>query len=98
MLLGAYVEGPGTIVKTVNGGKTELINFTAALAINSTGIPVILNEGSDVSAVCGLIETADYPVVIREITDHTEDLLLTQLHEDRCLDGYIGQCAANKQN
>ncbi|MBO5069705.1 MAG: hypothetical protein J6C37_05005, partial [Roseburia sp.] len=91
VILGAYVEGPGTVIKTVNGGKSEIINFTAALAINSFDIPVIVNDNSDVSVVSGKIETADYPVVIREITDKAEDILIGQLPDDRCLDGYIGE-------
>ena len=91
LLLGAYVEGPGTIIKTVNGGKSEVINFIAHLAnIDTREMPVIVNDNSDVSVVSGNV-TADREYVIREISDTEEDILIGQLHEDRCIDGYIGE-------
>ena len=94
VILGTHVEGPGTVIKTVNGGKSEVINFTAGLAnINSLDMPVIINDNSDVSVVSGRVLTADYPVIIREITDKAEDILIGQLPDDKCIDGYIGELA-----
>ena len=93
VILGAYVEGPGTVLKTINGGKSEIINFNASLAvIRDPSMPVIVNDHSDVSVVSGQITTADYPVVIREIwEDGVKDILLEQLPDNRCVHGYIGE-------
>ncbi len=91
VILGVYTEGPGTVLKTINGGRSEIINFSAHLAnIKSTEIPVIVNDNSDVSAVSGNI-TPDYPVVVREIADKTREILVEQLRDDKCIDGYIGE-------
>lgn len=98
VVLGIYVEGPGTVVKTVNGGKTEIMTFVAAAGADNPDKPVLLNEDSDVSAVSGWIFGAPrvYPTVVREIKNgETKDLTFEELPQKsptiRFLSGYIGE-------
>ncbi len=98
LILGIYVEGPGTVVKTVNGGKTEIINFLAVAGTDNPEKPVLVNENSSVSAVSGHISGAPriYPIVVRETQgEQTRLLRFEELHAknaiDRYLGGYIGE-------
>ena len=69
VFLGIYVEGPGTLLQTLNGGKSEIYTFVAAAGTDNPEKPVLLNENSNVSAVAGFLYGAPrvYPVVVREI-------------------------------
>lgn len=92
ILLGAYTEGPGTVIKTINGGKTEIINFMSHIAnhVDTSDTPTIVNDKSDVSAVSGNV-SADRKYVIREISDTIQDVVIEQLGSDGNIHGYIGQ-------
>ena len=96
--MGVYCEGPGTVVKTVNGGRTEVMTFVAAAGADNPDKPVFLNEDSDVSAVSGWIFGAPrvYPTVVREIKNgERRDLSFWQLPQKsptvRFFSGYIGE-------
>ena len=53
-LMGFKSEGYGTTVKTVNGGRTEILGGVASMGENKD-LPVIVNEDSDVSAILSTI-------------------------------------------
>ncbi len=98
LILGVYVEGPGTMVKTVNGGKTEVMTFVAAAGADNPEKPILINEDSDVSAVSGWTFGAPrvYPTVVREIKNGVvRDLTFEELPAKspiiRFLSGYIGE-------
>ncbi len=98
VILGVYCEGPGTVVKTVNGGRTEVMTFVAAAGADNPDKPIFVNENSDVSAVSGWIFGAPrvYPTVVREFQNGvTRDLTFEELHAKsptiRFLSGYIGE-------
>ncbi len=98
VILGVYVEGPGTMVKTVNGGRTEVMTFVAAAGADNPDKPIFINEDSDVSAVSGWTFGAPrvYPTVVREIQNgEVRDLTFEELpaksHTIRFLSGYIGE-------
>lgn len=100
VILGIYVEGPGTVVKTVGGGKTEIINFLAVAGTDNPEKPVLVNEESSVSAVSGRVAGAPraYPIVVRETQNgETRLLRFEALHQknqiDRYIGGYIGEKA-----
>ena len=99
VLFGLYVEGPGTALKTINGGRSEVLTFTAGIGNNSEETPLIINDKSAVSIVSGRVTGFDghiYPVIVREITDDTtkqirfEDLSVQNPYR-AFLGGYIGE-------
>ena len=68
VFLSIHCEGPGTVLKTVNGGTSEVYTFLAAAGTDNEQKPVLINENSNVSAVSGSLYAAprSYPVVVKE--------------------------------
>lgn len=94
VLMAVHTEGPGTVLKTVNGGKSEILKFTTSLATNNPEKPVFINDNSSMSCVSGFIN-GKYPIAVKEIKGKKEKKLLT---EDlitggmyKFLSGYIGE-------
>ncbi len=68
-LMGFKAEGYGTSVKTINGGRTEILGGVASIGKNKD-FPVIVNENSDVSAILstnGYWPEDIFPYAVKEI-------------------------------
>ena len=68
-LMGFKSEGYGTTVKTVNGGRTEILGGVASMGENMD-LPVIVNENSDVSAILstnGYWPEHIFPYAVKEV-------------------------------
>lgn len=99
-IYGLYVEGPGTAVKTVNGGRTEVITFTAGIGIDAEDTPLFINDNSDVSVTAGRVSGFaghSYPVIVRETYgSKTQEIRFEDLHVINpyraVFGGYIGEC------
>jgi len=100
VLINLYGEGPGTLIKTVNGGRSEIFTFTAAAGNDNPEKAVIVNDNSSVLALCGHVYgiqsgRCKYPTVVREIRGkeireiHWEDLKTTD-GVNCYFGGYIG--------
>lgn len=95
VIMAAHTEGPGTVLETTNGGSSEIIVFSASAGTNNPEKPVILNENSDVSIVCGLI-LAEYPVIVKEMSGEKKNVILKDEliyggRNYRYISGYIGE-------
>ena len=80
VFLGIYCEGPGTVLKTTNGGTSEIYTFLAAAGTDNEEKPVLINDNSSVSAVSGSLYAAprNYPVAIKEIKGDQTAILRTE--------------------
>ena len=76
-LMGFKAEFEGTFIKTVNGGRTEVLGGMLSIGRNKE-IPAIVNEDSDVSVIMsnnGYGSSDRFPIVVKE-TQRAESRIL----------------------
>ncbi len=76
-LMGFKAEFEGVFVRTVNGGKTEILGGVISIGGNK-GLPVLENIDSDVSAVMsanGYSKDDFYPIAVKEVRGQAEKIL-----------------------
>ena len=76
-VMGFKAEFEGVFVRTVNGGKTEIIGGVISIG-NNKGLPVLENIDSDVSAVMssnGYGKDDFYPIAVKEVRGNEEKIL-----------------------
>ncbi len=100
VFMAVHTEGPGTVLKTVGGGKSEIMTFSIGLGVNDPQRPVLINDNSSVSCVSGRLIGA-FPVAVEEITGSHSSIIseneLTQRgRQSRYISGYIGEFSKKK--
>lgn len=95
VFLSAHTEGPGTVLKTVNGGISEILTFSASIGISNPEKPAIINENSNVSCVSGML-VGDIPIAVKEVVSGEVNTILRDelIHRGkghRYISGYIGE-------
>lgn len=86
-IMGFKAEGPGTMFKTVNGGRTEILGGAVCLG-QGRPFPIIYNDNSEVSArfaTVGYTFFTRFPNVVTEIRDGREITLKEELFPIRTL-------------
>ena len=98
VFLSIHCEGPGTVLKTTNGGSSEIYSFLVAAGTDNEEKPVLINENSNVSAVSGALYAAPraYPIVVKESKgEQTAALRLEELpgtsRAAKFLGAYVGE-------
>ena len=65
---GFKVEGPGTAIKTINNGKTEVFAFSCGIGDSTAENPLFENKNSSVlllnGKVFGVWDTLDYNLIL----------------------------------